>query len=394
MNTFRYIPENAFGSNSIVRIRDIDVVVNNYKSFLQKANKTNTICGVVLKADVHGLLMEYVAPKLYEQGCKYFFIEELSEGIELRKILPYKNAKIFAMAGLLNGEEKYFDCYNITPCLNCIEQIERWNNFFNDNKKRNAVIHLDTHMNRIGLLDDEVGILSKNFNKLTSNINIEFYMSHFFDIKGDNTANCYYQLDILKQYLSKLPKRPVSFACTDSTILLDNSIFNLDIIRIGIGLVGGAPNKDHPISPDSKGAIEVYAKLSQIKNVKKGETIGYGGSYTAKRDMKLALVHIGYKDGYLRSLSELDNKHIGAYMVIGNYKIPIVGKISLGMTTVDVTDVDNETLNKYHYAEVIGPNVDIKELADIAGCYEILASIGRINKKCSDYTLDEFEKLF
>lgn len=86
-------------------------------------------------------------------------------------------------------------------------------------------------------------------------------------------------------------KNKVSFACTDSTILLYNTVFNFDIIRIGIGLVGGAPNREHPISKDAKGALEVYAKMSQIKKVRKGDTIGYGGAYTAKRDMKIALVH-------------------------------------------------------------------------------------------------------
>lgn len=119
-------------------------------------------------------------------------------------------------------------------------------------------------------------------------------MSHFYDIKGNDPTHCYEQLSVLNDYLNKLPKRPVSFACTDSTILLDNQVFNFDMVRIGIGLVGGAPNKNHPIDATAKTAIEINAKISQIKAVKKGQTIGYGGSYTAKRDMKIALAHIGY----------------------------------------------------------------------------------------------------
>lgn len=391
---FRNIPDIAFGAKTIVRIHDIDAITFNYKCFLKKAQMTNTICGAVLKADVHGLGMEKVAPALYEIGCRYFFVEELSEGIELRQILPFSDAYVFAMAGLLNGEERYFDCYNVIPCLNCIEQIKRWNSYCETYSRGKAVIHLDTHMNRIGLLDEEVDILANNYDLLTSNIDVCFYMSHFYDIKGDDFTHCNEQLEVLYSYLNKLPQNKVSFACTDSTILLDNNVFNFDIIRIGIGLVGGAPNKSHPISKDAKGALEVYAKISQIKKISKGETIGYGGAYTAKRDMKIALVHIGYKDGYLRSLSETDEKSVGVYMYIGGYKIPIVGKISLGLTTVDVTDVPNSILDEFKYVEVIGPNVDIKELADLAGCYEILASVGRKNSKCVDYTLDEFNTLY
>ena len=165
------------------------------------------------------------------------------------------------------------------------------------------------------------------------------------------------------------------------------------MVRIGIGLVGGAPNKEHPIDPSARGAIRIYAKFSQVKTVKRGQTIGYGGSYTAKRDMRIALVHIGYKDGYLRSLSEKDIEHVGAYMWLAGYPVPVVGKISLGMSTVDVTDVPDDVLEKHDYVEVLGPNVDVKELADIAGCYELLASLGRQNPKVADYTLDEIKSI-
>lgn len=125
---------------------------------------------------------------------------------------------------MLYEEESYFTLHRIIPCLNCLEQIHRWN--------------------------------------------------EWCKLYGRKSA--------------------VSFACTDSTILLDNQVFNFDMVRIGIGLVGGAPNKNHPIDATAKTAIEIHAKISQIKAVKKGQTIGYGGSYTAKRDMKIALAHIGY----------------------------------------------------------------------------------------------------
>lgn len=390
----RLIPDKAFGSKPVVRIRDIDAVVHNYKLFKEKADHTNSICGAVMKAEVHGLQMKDVAPELYKEGVRYFFVEELCEGIKLREILPYKDAKIFAMAGLLHGEEMYFADFNIIPCINSLEQLERWNRYSGAHGRASVVIHLDTHMNRLGLLDDDVEILSKDFSTLTDNLSVEFYMSHFYDIKGNDHSNCFHQYDVLKRYLSLLPDYPVSFACTDSVILLDNSIFNMEIIRPGIGLVGGAPNAESPISPDAKHTIELYAKISQIKKVKKGDTIGYGGAFVTKRDTKLALVHIGYKDGYLRLLSETDQNPKGVYMFIDQYRVPIIGKISLGITTIDVTDVPDSILEKYQYVEVIGPNVDIKFLADKVGCYEILAAIGRPNEKFADYTLREFEALF
>ena len=249
-------------------------------------------------------------------------------------------------------------------------------------------------MNRLGLLNDEIEILSQNYNDLVSNLEVQFYMSHFYDIKGNDFTNCNEQINILKNYLTKLPIAPITFACTDSIILLDNQEVNFDMIRTGIGLVGGAPNAANPISPEAKHTIEIYAKFSQIKTIPKGQSVGYGGAYTTKRNTKMALVHIGYKDGYLRTLSEIDSDPKGVFMCIDGYRTPVIGKISLDATTIDVTDVPADVLTKAKYAEVLGPNVDLKVLADKSGCYEILVALGRENIKINDYTLKEFNQLF
>ena len=394
VTTFRTIPNQAFGVKPIVRIRNIEAVIHNYLLFKEKADKTGSICAAVLKAEVHGLQMKDVAPPLYNVGTRHFFVAELYEAIELREIIPQTDAKIYTLAGILNNEEIYFKKHNITPCINCLEQLLRWNNFCKENENRSVIIHLDTHMNRLGLLDDEVKILSQNYDTYTSHLKVDFYMSHFYDIKGDDFTNCNQQINTLNNYLEILPKAPITFACTDSVILLNNRDVNFDMVRIGIGLVGGAPNAYHPISPDAKHTLEIYAKISQIKKIPKGQTVGYGGAYTTKRETIMALVHIGYKDGYLRLLSELDTAPKGVYMCIDGYRAPIIGKISLDATTIDVTDIPDDILKNAKYAEVVGPNVDIKFLADKSGCYEVMVALGRDNKKMNDYTLEEFNQIY
>jgi len=391
---FRIIPDKAFGLKPVVRIRDIDAVVYNYLLFKDRADKTGSICAAVLKAEVYGLQMKDVAPELYKVGARYFFVAELFEAIGLRDILPYTDAKIYTLGGILKNEEPYFKKHNIFPCVNCIEQLERWNHYCEENGRSSVVIHLDSHMNRLGLLDDEVEILSKNFSRFTSNLEVEFYMSHLYDIKGNDFSNCNKQIKILKEFTDKLPKAPVSLACTDSVILLNNAETNYDMIRPGIGLVGGAPNAGHPISPDARHTLEIYAKISQIKKIPKGQTVGYGGSYTTKRETVMALVHIGYKDGYLRLLSELDSAPKGAYMFINGYRAHVIGKISLDATTVDVTDIPVHVLKEATYAEVVGPNVDIRILADKSGCYDIMVALGGDYKAVNDYTLREYNRLF
>jgi len=391
---FRSIPDQAFGIKPIVRIRDINAVAHNFRLFKEKADKTGSICAPVLKAEVHGLQMKDVAPTLYNEGARYFFVAELFEAVNLREILPQHDAKIYTLAGILEHEEPYFKDYRVIPCVNCLEQLERWNRFCKTNGKSSVIIHLDTHMNRLGLLDDEVAILRKNYANLVSHLEVEFYMSHFYDIKGNDFTNCNLQMSILQDYLKKLPKAPVTVACTDSVILLDNRKVNFNMIRPGIGLVGGAPHAGHPISPESKHTLEIYAKFSQIKKIPQGQTVGYGGAYTTRRDTIMALVHIGYKDGYLRTLSELDGFPKGVYMVINGYRAPVIGKISLDATTIDVTDVPEEVLKNAKYVEVVGPNVDLRVLADISGCYEIMVALGRENKKIADYTMQEFNRRF
>ncbi|MDD2268651.1 MAG: alanine racemase [Eubacteriales bacterium] len=393
MNYYRKIPLKAFGEHSIIKITKTESIRHNYRLFSDMLAKTNTICACVMKSSIHGTDIRASAPVLYDEGCRHYFVEDLSEGIILRKLLPYSDAIIYETGGFLRGEENYFNDYNITPCLNCIEEIKRWNNYCKENGRRNAVIHFDTGMNRMGLPEYEALQLKENFEELTSSFEIEFYMSHFYDIKSDDLSSCFKQARRLEKFLEGLPKRPISFHATDSAVMLRDKGLNYDMARIGIGLVGGGPSINHIIDPTSEMSVEYYAKLSQVKKVKKGDTIGYAGAYTAKRDMKIALAHVGYNDGYLRYLSEMDKKPIGAYMAVCGIKTPVVGKISLGVTTIDVTDVPDELLKDAVCVEVIGPNVDARVLAEISGCYEVFGSLGRPNVKTAEYTEIEIEKL-
>ena len=393
MSNYRKIPLEAFGEHPIIKITKTSAIRHNYRLFCDMLAKTNTICACVMKAGIHGTDIRASAPVLYDEGCRHFFVEDLSEGIILRNLLPYQDAKIYETGGLLRGEERYFVDYNIIPCLNCLEEIKRWNNYCDKNGRRSAVIHFDTGMNRMGLPDYEVEQFRADFGKLTSEFDIEFYMSHFYDIKSEDISSCYKQAKILDEYLVGLPKRPISFHATDSAVMLRDKGLNFDIARIGIGLVGGGPSIDRIIDPTSEMSVEYYTKLSQVKRVKKGDTIGYAGAYVAKRDMKIALAHVGYNDGYLRYLSETDKKPMGAYMAVCGYKTPVVAKISLGVTTIDVTDVPEEVLSDAICAEVIGPNVDARVLAEISGCYEVFGSLGRPNVKTAEYTETEIEKL-
>jgi len=390
----RAIPRSAFGVHTILRIRDLCRAVDNYRSFQSHVSKTNTHCAVVLKADAHGIGASEIAPMLYDAGCRYFFVEECIEGISLRDSLPFADSKIYVMAGLLEGEQDDFLSRQLIPCLNSIDQIELWRAFARScGIILNSVVHLDSGMNRIGLGHDQANDLASRFDELTVGLKVDFFMSHLATVKGDDHSMSFRQLENLHSMLARLPHRAVSFSCTDGVILLPNDAFNFDIVRIGVGLLGGAPNS-RDILPGTEPMMEVYVKYSQIKWIEKGETIGYGGAFTAKRRTRIALAHVGYKDGYLRTLSNTDTNASGAWMAIGGHAAPVIGKVSLGLTTLDVTDVPDHVLDKFYYAEVLGPNVSVRRIADISGCYEVIASLGRKNLKVADYTLASFERVY
>lgn len=390
----RAIPRAAFGVHTILKIRDLGRVVENYRIFQSHVSKTNTVCAVVLKADAHGIGASEIAPMLYDAGCRHFFVEECIEGISLRDSLPFAGAKIYVMAGLLEGEQEAFLSRQLIPCLNCVDQIELWRAFARSRGIiLNSVVHLDSGMNRIGLCNEQARDLASRFDELTAGLTVEFFMSHLATVKGDDHSMSFRQLENLNSMLAQLPRLAVSFSCTDGVILLPNDAFNFDIVRIGVGLLGGAPNS-RDVLPGTEPVIEVYVKYSQIKWVEKGETIGYGGAFTAKRRTRIALAHIGYKDGYLRTLSSTDSHASGAWMAIGGHVAPVIGKISLGLTTLDITDVPGDVLDQFYYAEVLGPNVSTREIADISGCYEVIASLGRKNLKVADYTSNNFERAY
>jgi alanine racemase len=394
LERYRPIPPSAFGTGTIIRIRDLDAVVSNYRVFADLVARTATECAPVLKGDTYGVGSCSVAPLLYKAGARSFFVEDCTEAIALRRCLPMLDARIYVMEGLLPGNEEQMYRSGLTPCVNCIEQLRRWSSY---SRKSGAslpvVIHLDSGMNRIGFSSRDVEELTRDFDEIASGCEVVLYMSHLADIKGDDHSASNRQLERLNRMLAALPPRRVSLSCTDGVTLLPNAGYNFDMVRIGVGLIGGSPSAAAYV-PGLRPAIEMYVRLSQLRWIEKGDSVGYGGAFTAKRPMRVAVAHIGYKDGYIRSLSSTAARPRGGWMAIGGHLVPIVGLISQGLTTLDVTDVPEEVLVQCPYAEIFGPNVDIRAIADLGGCYEVAASLGRVNARLVDFELDDFVRRY
>jgi len=147
-------------------------------------------------------------------------------------------------------------------------------------------------------------------------------------------------------------------------------------VRPGAGLYGinPTPEADNPM----QSVVDVKARILHIRNVEKGETVGYGATWTARRPTRLAIISAGYADGYFRAGGGSDGTR-GAEVVVSGRRCPIAGRISMDLMGVDITDVEKNAARRGHMVTLIGEGITVDELAHHFGTigYEVLTSLGR-----------------
>jgi alanine racemase len=148
-----------------------------------------------------------------------------------------------------------------------------------------------------------------------------------------------------------------------------------DLVRPGIALYGGKPQSrgQHEFAP----VVHLMGRILQVRNVSPGETVGYGATRTLTRPSRVATVAVGYADGFFRSLSTKDGEtRFVAYA--GNHAAPILGRVSMDLITVDVTDVPEAFSARGDFVELMGPHVTAQIVAHHAGTidYEVLTNLG------------------
>ena len=328
----------------------------------------NKFISPVIKSDAYGIGAKQLTKILIKCGYKSFFLGNLAEGLEIRK--KYKNINIF----ILNcGYPLNITClkkYNLTPVINNLEDLIIWSKY--STKKYPCIVHIDTGMNRLGI---KLKHIKDSLNrKYFSKINIKFIMSHFACAEDKRNPMNNKQLNELKnctRLLNIITKRKIkSSICNSSGIWLGNK-YLLDIVRPGAALLGINPtlNKNNPV----KEAISIYAQITQIRNVPKNSTIGYGKTITLKKDSKIATISIGYSNGFSRLLSNIGDVYIN------KNKLKILGRVSMDLIIIDVSQFKEDEIKNGDTVEIFGPN---RSLADFSKMnktipYEILCKMGK-----------------
>ena len=356
-------------ANSVLVV-DIEAIVSNYKALRTKVIGAD--CAATLKANAYGLGIEKIALALNEAGCSTFFVATIDEAIELRKILNSDRKQILVLNGFPKGTSPIFKRYNLMPVLNDFMQLERWIEFNKTlEKKQKAALHLDTGMNRLGLDEKDFARLIQT-PQILKNANVHIIISHLScSDESENKMNNRQLLEFTSS-IKLFPKVSASIANSGGIFL--GKEFYLDLVRPGLALYGSVPGHS---KNELVHAVSLYGRVLQIRTVRKGELIGYGGSYKATRNTNIATIGVGYADGYQRSLS--GNSRI---FFLGS-PLPLVGRISMDSITVDISDLQTTKLNVGDFVELLGKNFTIDQAASLAQTvpYELLTGLGRRHYK-------------
>ena len=340
---------------------DLGALADNWRELARRAAPARA--AAVVKANAYGLGLGPVAGALAEAGCTEFFVAGLDEALALRALQPH--AAVYALAGVAAGAEAAFVRHHLVPVLNTVDEVRRW---VRHAEGAPAAVQLDTGMTRSGLGADELDALHADGNPL-ARLNFALVLSHYAcaDEPGHRLNDL--QLERFAALRARLPPAPTSFANSAGVLLGEH--YRGDLVRPGIVLYGSDPT-----SAGGAGAMREVVRLQgrvlQLRDVlEPGVTVGYGATYRVRPPARFATVGVGYADGYLRALG---GKGIA---VAAGHRVPVVGRVSMDLLTLDVTRVPVDELAVGHYVDLIGGGVPLDEVARLAGTigYELLTRL-------------------
>jgi len=344
---------------------DLDALCRNYETLSSIVAPART--AAVVKADSYGLGAAQVSRTLYDRGCRHFFVAHFIEALRLRPQLP-GDATIFVLNGLLPGNEATCADGGIVPVINSLEQLQQWaETACALRRKLPAVLQFDTGMSRLGIQPEDRNAVADHL-RTSEHLEILFIMSHLASAdEVDNTQNAD-QLAEMHRVSAEFPDYDVSFANSGGIFLSED--FHGVLARPGIALYGGTATSD--VANPMEAVVRLDVAVVQTRTVPEGARVGYGGVHVTKGETRLATIAAGYADGLPRSLSDR-----GAVYYNG-VRLPIVGRVSMDSTTIDISALPEGTLSFGSMVEVLGDHQTLDDLARDAGLisYEILTSLG------------------
>lgn len=341
----------------------------------QNLLKPSTKIMAMVKAYSYGLGGYEIAEFLQHHHIDYLGVAYADEGINLRK------KGISTPIIVMNPEQSSYDCiidYNLEPEIYSFRVLELFNEQLKTkgiNKKYPIHIKLETGMHRLGFKEDEIAYLNQKLNKM--NVEVKSIFSHLSSSDvPEEKAYTLSQLENFERISSSLIKnlgyQPIRHILNSSGITNYND-YQYDMVRIGIGLIGISSNKK--IEKQLQNVVKFKTVISQISEVKKGETIGYSRKFTADKNTTIATLPVGYADGIPRLLG---NKN--GFVQVNKNLAPIVGNVCMDMMMIDI---ENQPANEGDEVILFDRIERLKSFAEYSQTivYEVLTSISRRVKR-------------
>lgn len=307
-------------------IVDLGSIQRNYARL--QAMAPDSAVGAVVKANAYGLGAVEIVPALAEAGCRHFYVAHTPEGEEARRALAGRDAEVFVFNGFWPAELEALRGSDLIPVINTLDQLEALRTSAPDLP---CALHVDTGMNRLGLDAADTAALIADRSRLAG-LDVRQVMSHLACADTPEHALNAQQQQAFARARAEFPDLPASLS-NSAGVLLGGS-YHFDVLRPGLALYGGAPvpGAVNPFEP----AVRIDAPILQIRDLKAGDPVGYGATFEAPRDMRIATVAAGYADGLLWASAG------GGTGYIGDLDVPILGRVSMDLIAVDLSHAPDD----------------------------------------------------
>ncbi len=332
---------------------DLAAVVANWRA-LDRAGSAET--GAVVKADAYGLGIDDVGPALAKAGARHFFVAAAEEGVALRRALG-PGPVIYVFSGHMAGDADVIRTAALVPLINSVDQLLC---HVESLPGHPFGVQLDSGMNRLGMEPSEWAALRD----LALAQKPELIMSHLACADEPKHPMNTQQLNTFLGMTQDVDV-PRSLAATGGILL--GPAYHFELTRPGVGLYGGLP------FVDAVPVVTLDIPVIQTREVQVGESVGYGNAFVADRVTKVATIAAGYADGLIRAMGPR------AALTAEGVKVPVIGRVSMDMLTVDITDVAGEPES----LQMLGAHQSVDTVAEYAGTigYEVLTSLGARYKR-------------
>jgi alanine racemase len=334
---------------------NLTAIASNWERLSNLSKYTEAECASVVKGNAYACGIEPIVSALFKFGCKIFFVTNLPEAKRVRATAP--NATIYVLHGLYSGTGPVFAEVNAQPVINSLVEMAEWDAFVASSQwSGGCALSVDTGGSGLGLSIEEAAALAPRVH--APNHGITLLMSRLEDDGKANRPPNEQQISLFRDLRRLYSGIPGSLANSSGIFLAPSAHF--DLVRAGSALYGvnPTPGLSNPMLP----VIELRARIVQVRDLAPGESIVDKLGRTAKRRMRVALVSVGYADGYpCASANKLQ-------VLVGGYPCPVAGNPSLDLLPIDVSDLPDPRAARHgEMVTLIGGEIGIDDVAAASG---------------------------